>query len=572
VCEDPLQLVANEVRCGKIVALKGVGGFHLAADATDPAVVQKLRELKGRSTKPFAVMVGDLHWADACAQLDDETRHLLCSAANPIVLAPWIRGGPLVEEVAPGLDMVGLFLPYTPIHHLLFRTRDANQKLPPLIMTSGNAADEPIATGNREAFRRLAHFADLFLLHNRDILSRADDSVVQQRRGQTVFIRRSRGYVPRPIRVPERFPAVLGTGAFLKATPCVLEGNEAFLGQHVGDLSTVESVIFHRSVIQSICDLTGIEPNLVGCDLNPDFPSSRWATEYSGLPVEPVQHHHAHVNAAALSLGMTPPVLGLAIDGTGLGSDDAIWGCELLWAEKRDFVRLGHLNYAPLPGGDAAVDEPWRSAIGLLLVAYGDDADEIISRVLPGVPNAEKHRVLEMARQGVNTPFHSSCGRLFDAVAALAGVCTHATHEAQAPMALESAILGAEKASAHGPTSWRLELAEEDGVAVLDQSLLLRTVTEIVLDDGKAADVAIKFHESLASGLADLVEWGARKVNVSTVVLTGGCMLNRHLSRRLVDELQRRGIEGALPTAISPGDGGTSVGQAAVAAWRQSAG
>jgi hydrogenase maturation protein HypF len=258
------------------------------------------------------------------------------------------------------------------------------------------------------------------------------------------------------------------------------------------------------------------------------------------------------------------------VDGTGLGADGAIWGCELLWAEQNDFVRLGHLRYATLPGGEAAIHEPWRSAIGLLLLAYEDGADEMVSQVLPNVSDDEKRRVLDIAKQRINTPLHSSCGRLFDAVAALCGLCTHATHEAHAPMALESAIRATGPKQHHDTASWRCELAEENGVAVLDPRLLVRTITEAVLEGAFAGAVACQFHESLVMGLADLLEWGAAKVGTTSVILTGGCMVNRYLSRRLSEELSRRALGSTIPSAISPGDGGVSIGQAAVAAWRRS--
>ncbi len=560
--EDPVAELSRRLRRGSIAALKGIGGFHLATDATNEDAVRRLRARKGRDAKPFAVMVGDLTWARRCARLTDEDLVLLTTPARPILVLDEADGTPLAPGIAPGIGTVGIMLPYSPLHHLLFR--DGDEVLPPLVMTSGNLSDEPIARGNREALARLGSCADLFLLHNRDIVARADDSVLQRSAHKTVFIRRSRGFVPTPLDLREEFIPALGTGAFLKATPCLLAGRRAFLGQHVGDLSTRVAVEFHREAIEALCALMRTDPLVVGCDLNPDFPSSRWAQE-SGRRVERVQHHHAHSVAAALEQGLNLPVVGLAIDGTGLGEDDTIWGCELLWADKTGFRRLGHLLPLPLPGGDAAVREPWRAALGLLWATFGNETWRLLPRLFPSVDPLVLRGVLEATERGLHAPLHSSCGRLFDAAAALAGVCVASRFEAEAPMRLEKEAFQAARRGAEEPYPMPIVEAQ---TLVMDPRETARALVRDACAGVPAGIIALRFHQAVARGLGRLVALGASRMGVDTVVLSGGCMLNRLLASGLTEELARAGIRPLMPRRLPVGDGAVSLGQAAVAAWR----
>ncbi len=566
-CDDPLKAAALALRDGKIVAVKGIGGFHIAADATDGNALGRLRRAKGREDKPFAVMAGDVAWAKECGDLDGAAIDLLASASRPIVIVPKRRGSGLGDLVAPGLTSVGLLLPYSPVHHLLFRLPGDDRILPPLVMTSGNPSDLPISKGNRQALSELAEQADFFLLHDRDIVITADDSVVQSNHGCHVFIRRSRGYVPNPISLAEDFVAALGTGAYLKASPCLLEGRQAFLSQHVGDLETTESIEFHELAMRHLQELTGIDPQVVGCDLNPDFPSSRWANERSGLPVVAVQHHHAHVAAAALECGIKEPVLGLVLDGTGYGADHTIWGCELLRVERDRFTRVGHLRQMPLPGGDAAVKEPWRNAIGLLHAVYEKDAGDMMGPLLPSVSEGTKQKVLEATEKRLNTPLHSSCGRLFDAVSVLLGLCTRSSYEARAPMVLESA-LGSVRYKCEEESCVNMEVCESAGVFILDPVPVVRHIVEAILEKQDTRALSKIFHDSLIRGLVELSIRGASSTGIERVILSGGCYLNRYLCSGLVRELGRSGLTTHLPSAIPVGDGGISLGQAAVAAWR----
>lgn len=564
--EDPVLTLAALLRQGSVAAIKGIGGFHLAADATDEAAVERLRRLKGRDAKPLAVMVGDLTWARRCAEIDAIDERALTSRARPIVVLPAADDTPLASAIAPGIKTVGLMLPYSPLHHLLFRA--GRETLPPLVMTSGNLSDEPIAVGNREALGRLGRCADLLLLHDRDIVARADDSVVQRSPAGSLFIRRSRGFVPQPIELREDLVPSVGTGAFLKASPCLISGRQAFVGAHVGDLSTVEAVRSHAQTIAHLQSLMHITPTVAGCDLNPDFPSSTWAAE-SGLRVEPVQHHHAHVVAAALEHGLLPPILGLAIDGTGLGTDGSVWGCELLLAHRTDFERVGHAEEMPLPGGDAAVREPWRAAVGALCHAFGDEALDAAARLFPTIDGARVRGVAVAARRGVNTPLHSSCGRLFDIVAALTGVCPVARFEAEAPMRLER-LCGSAGYRRSGAEPYPFEV-DAGPVVRLRLRPMIRQIVGDVMGGSDPADVARRFHDTMVRGLSALTLAGASKARVDSVVLTGGCMLNRYLAGGLLEELQAAGLRVLVPMHLPVGDGGISLGQAAIAAWRTQA-
>ncbi|MBN1424845.1 carbamoyltransferase HypF [Candidatus Fermentibacteria bacterium] len=565
VSDDPVGTLASMLRQGFLAAIKGIGGFHLAADATDEASVARLRRRKGRDAKPLAVMVADLEWGRRCGVIDDQAEAILVSPARPIVVVDAVMDGPLAPSIAPGIGTVGIMLPYSPIHHLLFR--DRAQTLPPLVMTSGNLSDEPIAIGNREAIGRLGRCADIMLLHDRDIVARADDSVMQHHRHGAVFIRRSRGHVPEPLPLPSDMPPSLGTGAYLKATPCLVSGRQAFLGQHVGDLSTLEGVRFHALAIDALESLMRITPEAIGCDLNPDFPSSVWARRHC-MRVEPVQHHHAHVVAAGLDHGLEPPLLGLAIDGTGLGTDGSIWGCELVLADRVDFKRLGHLLPLPLPGGDAAVHETWRVAIGLLHACFGEAAQGLLEQVLCGVDIAHKRLVLEAVHRGAHTPMQTSCGRLFDAAAALTGVCTVARFEAEAAMMLERAAgFGAYRHAKARPFPMGML---EDAPLVLDPRPMVRELTGRLLAGDGPEILARRFHDTMVHGLSGMVIRCASGAGFDTVVLTGGCMLNRYLADGLTREMERAGLRALVPRRIPVGDGGISLGQAAVAGWRLS--
>ncbi len=446
--DDPIRATIDRLKAGEIVAIRGIGGFHLAVDALQPDAVQRLRDRKRRIEKPFAVMVASLAMAERIAVVEAQARALLAGWERPIVILPRRDGGGVPEVVAPGNRYLGVFLPCTPLHHLLF----AEGRFGALVMTSGNLSEEPIAIDNDEAVERLAGIADAFLVHDRDILRRCDDSVVTVAAGHPRVFRRARGFVPVPVPLGHRVPAVLAAGGELKNTICLAEGDRAFLSQHVGDLENLESHRFFEEVVEFFPRILEVTPEVIAYDLHPDYFSTRWALRQQGARLVGVQHHHAHAAACMAENHLEGQVIGIVLDGTGYGTDGRIWGGEVLLAGYRSFARAAHLAYVPLPGGDAAVREPWRMAVAHL--ARHLDAGACV-RSLPeyvaggGVEPSQIRFVLQMIERGVNAPLTSSCGRLFDAVAALVGLRSRVTHEAQAAIALEMAAMASRDTGAY---------------------------------------------------------------------------------------------------------------------------
>ncbi|HET7040952.1 MAG TPA: carbamoyltransferase HypF, partial [Gemmatimonadales bacterium] len=421
---------------GRIVALRGLGGFHLAVDATDPAAVARLRRRKGREAKPFAVMVGTLDEARRYAVIDSDEAALLAGPEHPIVLVALRPAAGLAPEVAPGLDRVGLVLPYTPLHHLLLA--DVGR---PLVMTSGNRSEEPIATGNAEALDRLGRIADGFLLHDREIVSRYDDSVVRVVAGRPVFLRRARGYAPFPLALPvPSAQPLLAVGGHLKNTFTLAHGRQAYVSQHIGDLENLETLGHLRDTVARYEALFHVTPEVAVCDLHPGYLSTRVAEQLGLGSIIRVQHHHAHIAAILAEHGERGPALGFAFDGTGYGEDGHTWGAELLVADLVGYRRLAHLRYAPLPGGDLAAREPWRAALGYLALEPG--AAAAFALAFGGIPTATRALAEAQTARNLNAPFASSMGRLFDAAAAVIGLQTTRQYEGQAAMRLE-ALAGA---------------------------------------------------------------------------------------------------------------------------------
>ena len=559
---DPIAAAFARLARGEILAIKGLGGYHLACDARDAAAVARLRERKHREEKPFAIMVASAASLGAFAAADDAARALLRSRTRPIVL---LRKTPeadrLLPGVAPGLAWVGAMLPYTPLQYLLFHEAAgrpvgtawlaAPQPLA-LVMTSANPGGEPLVTGEEEAFRRLAGIADAFLVHDRAIVVRCDDSVVRSERGAPAFVRRARGFTPVAIRLSGDGPSILATGAFLKNAVCVTRGDEAFLSQHVGDLDNAPTCCALEEAATHLMKVLDVAPEAVAHDLHPEFHSTAFATAFArarGIPAHGVQHHHAHIAAVAAEHGVDAPVLGVALDGVGLGSDGAAWGGELLSVDGAAMARVGHLRTLRLPGGDRAAREPWRMAASALH-ALGR-GDEIARRFdFPGAGT-----IAQMLERGVNCPPSSSAGRWFDAAAGLLGVRAVSAYEGQAPMLLEGL------ADRHGPVvplaaGWALS---DDGV--LDLLPLLGALADI--DD--AAQGAALFHATLVAALAEWVRAAARRTGIRTVALGGGCFMNRILATRLRARLERLGLTVLEARQAPPNDGGLALGQAAVA-------
>ncbi|HSC58259.1 MAG TPA: carbamoyltransferase HypF [Gemmatimonadales bacterium] len=551
-----LEAAAALLRRGDILAIRGLGGFHLAVDATNGMAVDRLRRRKARDAKPFAVMVRTLAQAGRLGGVGAVEARLLTGPERPVVLLARRWDAPLARGVAPGLGTVGVMLAYTPVHHLLLERMGL-----PLVMTSGNRTDEPIAISNDEAWERLGGVADAFLLHDREIVARYDDSVVRVARGRPVFLRRARGYAPLPVPLPIASPVpLLAVGGHLKNTFTLVHGADAYVSQHIGDLGSLESVAHFRASLEAFRRLFAIEPAVAVRDTHPGYLSTRLAEELGfGVPIA-VQHHHAHIGAVLAEHGRTDRVVGLAFDGTGFGADGAIWGAEALVADLVGFRRVGQLRYAPLPGGDLAARQPWRAALGYRSLDAG--AERAMELAFHGVGPRELAAATGQMARGINSPRASSMGRLFDAAAAVLGVRRIASHEGQAAMELEG-LAGARVAD---PLPFPVRPTAEGWM--LDPLPLLVALGEGARAGREVADLAARFHESVAASAAELARLAAEREGLRTVALGGGCFQNARLLASLAGRLEAMGLEVLVPERLSPNDGGLSYGQAAVAAAR----
>ena len=541
---------------GQVVAVKGLGGYHLAVDATDEAAVDELRRRKARDHKPFAVMVPDLDTAHRLCVLDDTAVAALTTPRRPIVLAPRRRDAPVAAALAPGLPELGLFLPYSPLHHLLLS--DARR---PLVMTSGNLSDEPIAHDDADAVRRLGPLTDGLLTHDRSIHIRCDDSVVRAAPGWLHLLRRSRGYAPEPIALPftpER--DVVAVGAELKSTISVTKGATVVPSHHIGDLEHLATYQSFRQAVTHVADLYGLTPSAVAHDLHPEYLSTKYALELD-LAAVAVQHHHAHVAACMVEHGRTDPVLGLTFDGLGYGPDGTLWGGELLVADFAGYRRVAHLRPVPMPGGVAAIREPWRMAAVWIERSLGRKA---VASVLPDVDAATRAAVLDLAA-GPLAPTTTSIGRLFDGVAALLVGRRRVSYEAQAAIELEALARTVERPDAPRYDGCAVSLV--DGVAVLDPSPLIAHVVHEHRAGAPVASIAAGFHEALGASAAALAADRARADGLDTVALTGGVFQNLRFSEIVESALRQAGLAVLVHSSIPPNDGGISIGQAAVAAW-----
>ena len=551
---DPIAEAAHLIRQGHILAIKGLGGFHLAVDAQNPDAVVRLRRRKLREEKPFALMSNDCEQIDKYAHISSAERELLTSIQRPIVLLRQKSPNPIAAAVAPRNRYFGVMLPYTPLHYALLA-----HEFMALVMTSGNLSEEPIAIDNADAFERLADIADYFLIHNRDIYLRSDDSIVRHAAETTRFIRRSRGYVPVPIFLKDELPPVLALGAELKNTICLTRGKAAFLSQHVGDLENLATYEFFQLTIDHLTRILEVTPQIVAYDLHPDYLSTRFAEEQPDMTKVQVQHHHAHIASCMAEHQLDGEVIGLSLDGTGYGSDGTIWGGEILIASAADFERAGHLDTVCMPGGAAAIKEPWRMAISYLKLAFGDDFQDL---GLPAVNEIKGDRlriISEMITQGVNAPMTSSLGRLFDGVAAIAGLRSSVNFEGQAAMELE--MMAADTTDSVYDGRW----AFEDGYKILVAPIICDIVRD--LQNGiSVAQISATFHNTLIRLFADICTDIRKERELNRVVLSGGCFQNAILLTGLIRELQRHRFEVFAHEKVPTNDGGISLGQAVVAA------
>jgi hydrogenase maturation protein HypF len=550
---DPIAVAAHALRDGEIVAVKGLGGFHLACDATSETAVARLRARKRRDEKPLAVMVLDLAAARRLAELSPEEEALLSSVERPITLVRRRENAPIAPGVAPASPLLGLLLAYTPLHHLLLEAAGR-----PLVMTSANLSDEPIARTEEDVRRDLPGVADRVLGHDREIHSRCDDSVARVIDGGPVLIRRSRGWVPRPIALPRPVPRpILACGAQLKNTFCLAQGDRAYLGQHIGDLDSAPAFAFFEEAVERMERLVQVRPEVIAHDLHPDYLSTRYAEARGGERIA-VQHHHAHVASAMAEHGLEGPVLGVAYDGTGYGTDGESWGGELLVVDRSGFRRQASFRPVRLAGGDLAVRQPWRVALALLEDAFAADPPLDLP-LFHAVDRGELRLVRQVLAVGLNSPPARGVGRLFDGVAALALARPRAAFEGQLAMALNLAA-----GDAAGP-AYPFDVDEESDPWTLDPRPMIRAIVDD-LRAGRGAGVAARFHATLVAATAAAVRRALAIVGRMPVLLTGGCFVNPLLAeglRRALGDLDVR-----LHRAVPPGDGGISLGQAAVASWR----
>ena len=554
--DDPIGAVARAILAGSIAAIRGLGGFQLAVDATNDDAVRALRRRKRREEKPFAVMFRDVGSVRAAARIHAADEAILRSPRAPVLLAPARARSPLAPSVSAGLPTAGVFLPYTPLHRMLLDRADR-----PLVMTSGNVTDEPIAIGNEEAMSRLRGVADLFLLHDREVVQRSDDSVVR-RVGRGIYpIRRARGFVPAPVTLPRSFPDVVGLGGELKNTFCFVKGDAAYLSQHIGDLEQAPVRDFYEEAYGFFRRFLDARPRAACHDLHPAYFTTAFAERAGAERLFALQHHKAHIYSALAETGFAGKAVGVAFDGTGYGEDGAIWGGEFFSIDGMEVRRAGHLAYFPLPGGDAAVREPWRTALSLLRTTLGAaEAEPAARELFPGIPRDSVRRVLEALEKKINVAPTSSAGRLFDAVSAICGLCVRSSYEGQAPMRLE----GAAVRSAAG--TYPFTLAEAGGQLTVDWSeLVLGTVADARrrLPPGK---ISRRFHDTLAASIVAAASRLAECAGARHVVLSGGVFQNVTLLTRVLSGLRKRKLSPLIHRQVPANDGGISLGQAYYAA------
>lgn len=550
---DPVAAASRLLAAGAIVAIKGLGGYHLACRAGDDRAVQTLRTRKHREHRPFALMTADLAAAHRLVQLDETAVDLLCSSARPIVLAPRRVGARVADAVAPGMRELGVMLPYTPLHHLLLEDVDIA-----LVLTSGNVSDEPIAYRDDDARTRLAPIADAFLVHDRPIQTRTDDSVVRAAGGRPLTLRRSRGYVPAALTLPHATERpLLACGAELKNTFCVARGERAWVSHHVGDLRNAETLAAFREGIAHFQRLFAVRPELVVHDLHPDYLSTSYALARDGVELLAVQHHHAHLAACLAEHGETGAAVGAIYDGAGFGSDGTVWGGEILVGDMRGFERAGSLWPVRLPGGDRAAREPWRMACAWLVAATHAAPPPIPAPLAASVDPHAWNAVARMAATGLAAPTTTSMGRLFDAVAALCGVRSHVTYEGQAAIELEALADRSERAAYPLPL---------DSAGGLDARPTIRAVLADVRAAVPTSLVSARFHNAVATATAHACADAARAAGTELAVLSGGVFQNVLLLERTTARLRTLGLRTLVPERLPPGDGGIAYGQAAIAA------
>ena len=586
-CNDPIRECVKLLKDGRILAIKGIGGYHLAVDASNSEAVRRLRERKLREEKPLAVMSGSLERIEEYAVIGEDEKKLLSCPERPIVLLrKRSESNPGISaEVAPKNTHYGVMLPYTPIHHLLFKS---GANFLALIMTSANLSEEPIAIANEETSLRLKGIADFFLMHNRKILLRSDDSVMLDIGGKERFMRRSRGFVPVPVFLTEEYSPVLAYGAELKNTVCILKGRNAFLSQHIGDLENMEAFNFFVEAGEHLREILEVEPVAIAYDLHPEYLNTKYAREQEGKRLIGIQHHHAHIVSCLAENGEQGPVIGLAMDGLGYGTDGTLWGGEVLIADYSGFERFMTFKNVPMPGGTAAIKEPWRMAVSFLYSAYGDNLFDLKISFIRNLDEASLGTIVKMIKQRINSPLSSGLGRIFDAASALIGIRSKVRYEGQAPFELEMAI----DSSGRESPPYRYSIVQTDRAEKFNKLLdeeeeritalvpwyddhpsfiidLDETFREIVADIERGrsvSEMSAKFHNTVVSILAEACSMLRLEIGFDKVALSGGVFQNKYLFENLLQELKQRGFKVFTHSLVPTNDGGISLGQALIAA------
>lgn len=554
---DPIEKAVKLLKEGKIGAIKGLGGFYLACDATNNKAVAKLRRLKNREAKPFAIMSFNLEKIKKYCKLGKKEEEWLINRARPIVLLKKKEDSLISSSVAPRNNYLGVMLPYTPLHYLLLK-----DNFTALIMTSGNIADQPIIGDNQEALEKLDRTADFFLLYNRDIFNRCDDSVLKIINGDNMFFRRSRGYVPYPIILDFKLKEVLALGGELKNTISFSKENYVFLSQYLGDLKSVETLSFLKKSIASLKKMFRINPEIIACDLHPDYLSTQYAEEIGakkGLKVVKVQHHHAHIVSCMVENNIKEKVIGVAYDGTGYGDDGKIWGGEFLLCDLKEYLRVGHLKYCSLPGGDKAIMAPWRMTYSYLYSIYGPKAKTLDINFIQRMDYDKLSIIEKMIDKNINSPLTSSCGRLFDAISSLIGIRDEISYEGQAAMELESFCASGIK------ERYKFCIYKEGMEFIIDPQEIF---IEIIKDLKEGIDkkiMAAKFHNTVAEFTLNLCGKIRENSGINKIALSGGVFQNKYLTEKVVSLLEDKGFKVYTQSKVPPNDGGISLGQAVVA-------
>ncbi len=559
-CETPVKETIHLLKRGAIIAIKGLGGFHLAVDAMNHKAVVRLRKRKHREEKPLALMVRDLETAKEIVHINQMEAKTLLSPQRPIVILKKRRFHSLSRQVAPRNRYFGIMLPYTPLHYLLM---DGSFRA--LVMTSGNISEEPINIDNEEAFKNLKGIADYFLVHDRDIYLRSDDSIIRVLGRVPRQVRRSRGYVPIPVFLSAEMtalPSVLAVGGELKNTICITKENRAFLSQHVGDMENLETLDFFRLTISHMESILEIRPKVMAHDLHPDYLSSKFSREQQEIPTLAAQHHHAHIVSCLAENGFKGPVIGLALDGTGFGSDGQVWGGEVLLADLNSFQRAAHLDYVSLPGGDAAAKFPWIMALSYLHKTYGDELFNLPIKFVRDLKTEDANIVFQMITRGVNSPLTSSCGRLFDALSSLIGLRQKMAYEGQAAMELEMCQNLSEK----GKYPWAIE--EKKGPLILLTSDIIRSVVEDIKAGMSRGIISRRFHNTLIDMFTGTCVRLREASGIDHVAMSGGCFQNVTLMKDLSRSLTSHGFKVLTQKVVPSNDGGLSLGQAVCAGLR----